>query len=121
GAPVAAQRSALLRPQEVHPVLFVTALRVGQGEQDGLLLTAAARCEIPVDGSLGPFGREVLAPALELLLGRCARGVHESDSLRSSDRPKVSFTRLPGGAPDPMAGQHVDARLANYSPSRTSV
>ena len=52
--------------QQLEPVGLVAPLGLGQCEQDGALLAAAVLGKIAVDGRLGAFIGEVLAPALDV-------------------------------------------------------
>jgi hypothetical protein len=52
--------------QEPEPVGFVSSLGLGKGQQDIPFLTAAVLGQVPVDGSLGTFIGEVLAPSLDV-------------------------------------------------------
>ena len=52
--------------EQLQPVRLMAALGLGQGQQDGALLAGAVLREVPVDGGLGTFVGEVLAPALDV-------------------------------------------------------
>ena len=52
--------------QQLEPVRLMAPLGFGQGEQDGTLLAAAVLRKIAVDGGLGAFVGEILAPALDV-------------------------------------------------------
>jgi hypothetical protein len=66
GAQVGADRSPHALTEEVSPVLLVTPLRLGEGEEDRLLFAAAATSQVSVDSTLGPLVGEVASPATEV-------------------------------------------------------
>ena len=53
-------------PSSCEPVRLVASLGLGQGQQDVAFLAAAVLREVAVDGGLGAFVGEVLAPALDV-------------------------------------------------------
>ena len=62
GADVAAERPADAVAEQVEPVLFVAALRLGEREEDLALLALATAGEVAVDRGLGAFVGEVASP-----------------------------------------------------------
>ena len=81
-------RLAGVLAQQLEPVRLVAALGFGQCEQDGALFAGAVLGQVTVDGGLGPFVGEVLAPALDVRgggrpgrdvgSGRCAAPLPEA-------------------------------------------
>src|SRR5690606_32107302 len=70
GAERTAPRVPDVLPEQLSPVLLVTALSFREREEDLPLLTGAAAGEVTVDGGLGTLVGEVAAPAADLRAGR---------------------------------------------------
>ena len=72
--------------QQLQPVGLVAAFGFGEGQKDGALFAGAVLGEVTVDGSLGAFVGEVLAPALDVRCGGSGRGAAALDAAASAAR-----------------------------------
>jgi hypothetical protein len=71
-AGVAAARRPGVLAEQVEPVLLVSALGVGEREQDLSFLALPPRREVAIDTGLGSLGREIPPPAPNLGRGGLA-------------------------------------------------